>query len=60
MTPFLSIILPAHNEEQRLPRTLEEMKGFIEAQSYPVEVVLVENGSSDRTLELAQQYASAS
>jgi glycosyltransferase involved in cell wall biosynthesis len=59
MTPFLSIILPAHNEEQRLPRTLEEVKGFIEAQSYPVEVVLVENGSRDRTLELAQRYAAS-
>ena len=57
MAPFLSIILPAHNEERRLPRTLEEVKGFVEAQSYPVEVVLVENGSQDRTLELAQQFA---
>ncbi len=57
MVPFLSIILPAHNEERRLPRTLEEVKGFVEAQSYPVEVVLVENGSQDRTLELAQQFA---
>ena len=57
MAPFLSIILPAHNEEQRLPRTEQEVNGFIEAQSYPVEVVLVENGSRDRTLELAQQHA---
>ena len=56
---FLSIILPAHNEEQRLPRTLDEVRGFVEAQSYPVEVVLVENGSQDRTLELAQQYAAS-
>jgi glycosyltransferase involved in cell wall biosynthesis len=56
-TPFLSIILPAHNEEQRLPKTLDEINVFIQAQSYPVEVVLVENGSADRTLELAQEYA---
>lgn len=59
MVPFLSIILPAHNEEQRLPRTLQEVNGFIEAQSYAVEVVLVENGSRDRTLELAQQHAAS-
>jgi glycosyltransferase involved in cell wall biosynthesis len=57
MVPFLSIILPAHNEEQRLPRTLQEVNGFIKSQSYPVEVVLVENGSRDRTLALAQEYA---
>lgn len=57
MTPFLSIILPAHNEEQRLSKTLDEVRGFVDAQSYSVEVVLVENGSQDRTLELAQQYA---
>ena len=57
MVPFLSIILPAHNEEQRLPRTLQEVNGFINSQSYPVEVVLVENGSRDRTLALAQEYA---
>ena len=55
--PFLSIILPAHNEEQRLPKTLDEVRGFVEAQSYSAEVVLVENGSQDGTLELAQQYA---
>lgn len=56
-TPFLSIVLPAHNEEQRLPRTLDEINVFIQAQSYPVEVVLVENGSTDRTLEIAREYA---
>lgn len=57
--PYLSIILPAHNEEKRLPRTLDEVRGFVESQSYPVDVVLVENGSQDRTLELAQQYAAS-
>ena len=35
--------MPAHNEEQRLPRTLEEVSAFVQAQNYPVEVVLVEN-----------------
>jgi dolichyl-phosphate beta-glucosyltransferase len=57
MAPFLSIILPAHNEEKRLPQTLDEVKSFVAAQSYPVEVVLVENGSQDRTLEMAQRSA---
>lgn len=56
--PFLSIIYPAHNEEMRLPDTLQKTAGFVQAQSYPVEVLVVENGSSDRTLQIAQDFAS--
>lgn len=55
--PYLSIIVPAYNEEQRLPRTLETLDAFITAQPYSVELLVVENGSSDRTLELAQSAA---
>ena len=56
--PFLSIIIPAHNEETRLPRTLGQIFTFLEKQPYSSEVVIVENGSSDRTLEMAREYAS--
>ncbi len=55
--PFLSIVIPAHNEESRLPRTLGQIFDFLENQSYSSEVLIVENGSSDRTLELAQEFA---
>ena len=55
-TPFLSIVIPAHNEESRLPRTLGQIFAFLEKQPYTSEVVIVENGSSDRTLELAQEF----
>ena len=55
--PFLSIVLPAHNEEGRLPATLDELDAFIAQQAYACEVVVVENGSHDRTLELAQNLA---
>jgi dolichyl-phosphate beta-glucosyltransferase len=57
--PFLSIIIPAHNEELRLPRTLNQVFAFLETQTYPTEVVVVENGSSDRTLELAREVAAS-
>lgn len=56
-SPFLSIILPAHNEEQRLPLTLDQVDAFLKKQSYQAEVLIVENGSQDRTLEIAQAVA---
>ena len=59
-TPFLSIVIPAHNEERRLPHALEQIFTFLKSQDYTAEVLVVENGSSDRTyeisLELAKQY----
>lgn len=57
MPPFLSIIIPAHNEEHRLPASLHKVLAFIEAQGYSSEVVIVENGSKDRTAEIAEQFA---
>ncbi len=56
--PLLSIIIPAHNEESRLPRSLEQVFAFLENESYASEVVVVENGSTDRTREVAQDFAS--
>lgn len=56
--PFLSIIIPAYNEEKRLPNTLEKVYEFIQGQSYSTEVLIVENGSSDQTFEVAQNFSS--
>ena len=56
-TTFLSIIIPAHNEESRLPRSLEQVFAFLGEQSYPAEMLVVENGSTDRTLEVAEEFA---
>lgn len=53
-SPYLSIIIPAYNEERRLPRTLEQVFDFLAAQDYESEVLVVENGSQDKTFELAQ------
>ncbi|MBK8781963.1 MAG: glycosyltransferase family 2 protein [Anaerolineales bacterium] len=55
--PFLSIVIPAHNEESRLPRTLGQIFDFLQKQSFTFEVIIVENGSSDQTLALAQEFA---
>ncbi len=57
MNPFLSIILPALNEADRLPSTLEKIDSFLQSQTYTAEVIVVENGSQDNTLEIAEGYA---
>ena len=54
----LSIIIPAYNEEMRLPDTLNKTAAFLQAQGFTYEVLVVENGSTDRTLEIAQSFAS--
>ncbi len=54
---FLSVIIPARNEESRLPRSLGQVFAFLEQQDYAAEVLVVENGSTDRTLEAAQEFA---
>jgi dolichyl-phosphate beta-glucosyltransferase len=56
--PFLSIIIPAYNEERRLPETLDKIEKFLAVQLYSGEVFIVENGSTDRTLEIANAFAS--
>ena len=54
---FLSIIIPAHNEESRLPQTLEQVVDFVATQSFKTEVLVVENASQDRTLEVANEFS---
>ena len=57
MNPFLSIIIPAYNEEKRLPSTLEQVFHFLGKQSFRSDVIVVENGSTDKTFDIAQKFA---
>lgn len=57
LNPFLSIIIPAHNEENRLPGSLERVFDFLSKQPFTSEVIVVENGSTDRTYQVAQEFA---
>jgi dolichyl-phosphate beta-glucosyltransferase len=56
---FLSLIIPAYNEEQRLPNTLEQAFNFLSQQAYDYEALVVENGSQDRTYAVAQEFAAS-
>jgi len=51
--PFLSIVVPAYNEEARLPATLAEIGAWMEARQLDAEILVVDDGSRDRTAEIA-------
>lgn len=59
--PRLSIVIPAYNEgaPDRLPKSLEDIYVFVEKQPYEIEVVIVNNNSTDNTLEIAEQASNA-
>lgn len=57
--PFLSIVIPALNEEARLPPTLSKIDAYLNTQDYDAEVIVVDNGSQDRTTEVVQAFAEA-
>jgi dolichyl-phosphate beta-glucosyltransferase len=54
---FLSLVIPAHNEEKRLPASFDRIHDFLNEQPYRAEVLVVENASSDRTWEIATAAA---
>ena len=58
--PRLSVVIPAYNEELRLPNTLEAILSFLSARSEPFEIVVVDDGSSDDTVGVARRMGSAS
>jgi dolichyl-phosphate beta-glucosyltransferase len=55
--PLLTIIIPAYNEERRLPQTLPRVLAFAAAQDYGVEVLVVDNASTDRTADIVRAAA---
>lgn len=46
---FLSVIIPAYNEEKRLPRTLDAIDSYLRRQQYLYEILVVNDGSKDGT-----------
>ncbi len=53
--PHLSVVIPAYNEEKRLGKTLPQMVDYLDKQPYTWELLVVNDGSRDRTAELVEQ-----
>jgi dolichyl-phosphate beta-glucosyltransferase len=52
--PILSIVIPAHNEERRLPATLDRIVSHLSGASFPWEIIVIDDGSRDRTAEIVR------
>lgn len=55
----LSVIIPAYNEEERLPGTIAETREFLETLPFAWELLIADDGSTDRTAELAAEAGAA-
>ncbi len=56
--PELSIIIPAYNEEARLPGTLDKVAAYLATHSQKTEVLIVDDGSQDHTAQVAESFKS--
>lgn len=56
---MLSVVVPAYNEEQRLPRTIEQIEAYLDARKIDYELVLVDDGSVDGTRRVMEAAANA-
>lgn len=53
----LSVIIPAYNEEKRLPSTLESVHSFLSESEKTFEIIVVDDGSSDGTSKVVKEFA---
>ncbi|MGD0844515.1 MAG: dolichyl-phosphate beta-glucosyltransferase [Geobacteraceae bacterium] len=53
----LSVVIPAYNEERRLPAYLAEILAYLEVQPFSFEVIIVDDGSQDSTAEMVERFA---
>ncbi len=56
MRPWLEIIIPARNEERRLPAGLAELSAAVAALPSGIAVIVVDNGSDDRTGDIVREW----
>ncbi len=57
--PYLSIIIPAYNEAERIPKTLLDIDRRLEHAEYSYEILVVNDGSKDNTAEIVRNMTKA-
>ena len=55
--PFLSVVIPAYKEGERIGRNLLEIDQYLKKQTYTYEIIIVVDGSPDNTAEVARNYS---
>lgn len=55
--PLISVVIPAYNEERRLPGTLAEISRHLSSRPHSYEIIVVDDGSTDTTGEVAANQA---
>lgn len=53
---FLSIVVPAYNEERRLKPSLEIILKHFEKQTFKSEIIIVNDGSTDKTSDIIKEF----
>ncbi|MDE3089773.1 MAG: glycosyltransferase family 2 protein [Chloroflexota bacterium] len=57
--PFLTVVIPAYNEERRLPQTLQGVTDYLAQQAYASEIIVVDDGSQDQTGDVVEAFRAA-
>lgn len=56
---YLSVVIPAYNEEQRIAGTVLDISRYLSKQSYAFEILVVNDGSKDKTAKVVRNLESA-
>jgi dolichyl-phosphate beta-glucosyltransferase len=57
--PFLSVVIPAYNEENRIRGSIKKIAGYTDTLSQSCEIIVVDDGSQDRTSEWVREMSAA-
>jgi glycosyltransferase involved in cell wall biosynthesis len=53
---YLSVIIPAYNEEKRISNTLLDIDHYLSQQDYTYEIIVVNDGSKDKTVQIVKKF----
>jgi len=55
--PFLAVVIPAYNEEERIAASIESLVAYLSEQPYTWEIVVADDGSADDTASIVEKLA---